>query len=165
MIATILTALLIVFGLTFLVTAIAWRLPEAPQLPSKPAQCPTFDFGAPGSLQLFPEHEDCVWLPVSFLRRLVPETTRAQLIRYEREYMAEIAESLDEDGVKLPLLIAYDATSVCLHDGHHRVVLERLDYYPVKLERSEQIRKFKVPLDEFIELLWNSRIGRRVTEV
>lgn len=162
---TILFVVMISCGLALVVTALAWKLQSRVQSAQEPISRPEFGFLAVDGLDLFPEHGDCVWLPLSFLRRLVPETTRAQLIRYEHEHMAEISASLDEDGVILPLLIAYDNTGVCLHDGHHRVVLERLDYYPVKLERSEQIRKYMVPMDEFIELLWNSRRGKRVSEV
>lgn len=127
-----------------------------------PIELPDFRFLTYSGLQLDPEHRDCVWLPASFLRGLIRGPEYNSIARLERDYVANIAADIESDGVQEPLIIVVDDKSVCLRDGHHRVVTEVLDYYPVVLERSDRIRKHKVPIGDLLDILWDSAKGKRI---
>lgn len=127
------------------------RKPEPVEHPSIELN---FGFVTYSGLDLEPDHSDCVWLPASFMRTLVPDPTFNKIARYEREYVADIAADIVEHGIQEPLLIAVDRDGVCLHDGHHRIVAGVTERFPVKLERSERIRKHKVPMNDLVEVLW-----------
>lgn len=134
------------------VLALRWAIRRSE--PEEIFELPEFAFVTYSGLQLEPEHRDCVWLPASFLRRLIADPEAHRIARFERDRVAEAAASIEEIGVQVPLIIVIDNDGVCLRDGHHRVVSGVREYYPVKLEHSERIRKHKLPISELIEVLW-----------
>lgn len=131
--------------------------PEAPVV-----TLPEFGFVSYTGLQLDPEHRDCVWLPASFMRALIADPTFNAIARLERDYVAEIAVDIELNGLQQPLIIVLDNESVCLRDGHHRVVAGVLDHYPVMLEYSERIRKHRVPMRNLVDVLCRNARGRQV---
>lgn len=131
-----------------------------PELPTP--TLPEFGFVSYTGLQLDPEHRDCVWLPASFMRTLIADPTFNAMARLERDYIASIACDIAENGLQEPLIIVLDNESVCLRDGHHRVVAGVLDHYPVTLEYSENIRKHRVPMRNLVDLLFDNARGRQV---
>lgn len=86
-------------------------------------------------------------VPITFLKTFVEKVHIDDILRLERSYIANLCDSIAEEGLRVPPLMYYDhAGHIRYHDGHHRyAAVQELGYFthmPVRLHESPGIKGY-----------------------
>lgn len=84
-------------------------------------------------------------LPITFIDLFIDHSRVHNIERTEHDYVSQLAEAIDMEGLKVPPSMRYDhAGLVRYHDGYHRyAAIKSLGYFhsiPVTLKESPRVR-------------------------
>lgn len=109
-----------------------------------------------------PTSQEIVYLSLSFLKLTVDEGYITELKKNNQQRLAELKQSIIQNGLQSPGLLVYDNTRIKLQDGNHRfIICDELSYmsFPVKFQKSEgKIKTGGLAYKNIIEELLKGKI-------